>query len=963
MSCDKEMNTYLVRNRSVEYKTKLILTPTFFASWRTPARLMKDAGKHWKTKRAKDIDLEDDERDDLFITSGGPNFEPNWKATKITDALEEVMSRIIKPPTSHRDPKRDEKQMAAFLKDNENAGFPDQLQAQDWMPGGAPAVCYAAHNRIKALPDLYGGWQYPPLPVIDDINLKAGISYSSFENTHVMEFTLNKDLNMDQLLTFVRGNAEADEAHMPGIPMAFDIEEFKVSHDALQYLKNWKNLPAEEKFKAQSFPSPSYYDKGKNIVSRILLGNGTTWMCTLRFPWGPERLSKSAGTQQVFRPDPTYVKEALESIFKNRTVFGAGVIMDVTELGKFIWDVYGIQVDLPNAVETCALALTAGYRFPTTKLWFLQLLITGGVHNKQVSCADNQWGLPWDQLPLEFQLYALADVKHSYMCYTVLMTLCINHMFPDPVPVCEFFSLPQDRCFEYLSKLILAALINKRFDHSAFKDARTRADLVCSLRTVNQSSKAGAPEELKWLGRIIPPWPTLPYGGARDFQTVAIYFAHGQADKLLALRASLSQRRSDGIMIFTREHKITPEEINVITYGREPQIPTTYLATRCPNPLPCRQDLANSGYEVTGHKTADLAGQKKTTGVALIPGTLEWFRKRSVDQSLQYMYQLAALGSRIADDEYKEVWTNKPMIYQKLKGQLAARTNKLIEPSQHMERVIAGKVPVVLAQEEKRENKMLDMIAYHESRKEKIKASLLSGKLPASKVDIQGQHYKHHPSTRNHLTAKRKMRRVKFAEKNKTSINSRKKRASKPATRGGVINQVPDARSIIQAKQTAQPLQPNIGGEGLAQRVHFAPSPESYRDRSPLPSTSRAYEPVSTRTPSPERAELGLEKAKTTAPEGAAGGQGKFLKLVSQATYIPDQTYRPRSPPGADMMKISLQRTTNDRTITYEHAWTSTTSIPEEWIDPIPEPHPSGYSDISSDEMDFRPLGRFGKKK
>ena len=94
------------------------------------------------------------------------------------------------------------------------------------------------------------------------------------------------------------------------------------------------------------------------------------------------------------------------------------------------------------------------------KLWFLQLIICGGVHNKLVSCADNSWWRLWEDLSPEFRAYALADVRHGYQCFVVLMTLLINNLFPDPVPVGEFLSMNQERTMENLCQLICATLKN-----------------------------------------------------------------------------------------------------------------------------------------------------------------------------------------------------------------------------------------------------------------------------------------------------------------------------------------------------------------------------------------------------------------------------------------------------------------------------------------------------------------------
>ena len=949
--------------------------------WRLPDRNLVTAMAHWKSYRSKDIDLEEDTRDDLFITAGGPNYPEGRGKT----FLDDVMKRIMTRPLSHHHPHRDQKQMASFLEISKEAGFPADLKVDHWMPGEVPAACYALINRHLSRPENYGGWQFPPVIDLEHIVHNAGISKASLTHVEFKEFTLDKNANVDHIISFINSSVELDEKHMPGMPMAFDIEEFKVCSKALDYLYIWKYLPPEEQSKPRDFPNPGYYESGgKNIISRILLGNGVTWMCSLRFPWGPETVHPYSKKRIVFRPDSTCVKEVFEGIFQDKTVFGAGVINDVEGLATFLSEIYDIEIKMPVPVETCALALAAGYRFPTTKLWFLQLLIAGGVHNKQVSCADNMWGLPWDELPIEFKLYALADVRHSYTCYVTLMALCIAHMFPDPVLPCEFLSLTQERCYEYLSKLILAALSNKRFNHETYKNATTRKELIDSLKSVGQSAKMGTPLELVWLGRLIPPWPTIPYGGARDLHTVAMYFAHSQADKLIELRESLPTCRSEAIMIYTRKDKITKDEAVMLTYERTPDIPATYLGTKVRDPLPCRQEFANSGYKVEGLATKDLLGQRARTNQGLVPGMLEWFRTRSIQQAKQFMKQIGSLGEALGDEDHRDVWANKPALYQKLKSQLNCRTNTLYETSHYMESVIAGKVEVVFNQETKRENKLYEMIEYHATRKEKLKANaMVKGRLPTSMIHLQGKHYKKHPRTPLLNTFKRRQRRMK--EEDVTGIkrpinkkrlpSARVHKSGKPEQTDSVSkgnatsasepnwseeeHEVQDARSIITAKKALKPMTPEPAVRGRA-RVR---SP-----RSPVPSTSWGYSRERSRSPFPSAP----RESRSTTPKQRSTDMAerdsyrRLRRPVSIADYAKgeqDHLRYPSTPP-KPTIKVKLHNRTRDREIAYEYAVQTGTAIPEEWEDPIPEPHtPTGYSDISSDDFDFRPLGGYGKCK
>ena len=70
---EREMDKYLVLSWSVEYHHEYTLILFFFVRWRTPEELMDAAAAHWKAYRAKDVDLDEDLRDDHFVSNGGPN--------------------------------------------------------------------------------------------------------------------------------------------------------------------------------------------------------------------------------------------------------------------------------------------------------------------------------------------------------------------------------------------------------------------------------------------------------------------------------------------------------------------------------------------------------------------------------------------------------------------------------------------------------------------------------------------------------------------------------------------------------------------------------------------------------------------------------------------------------------------------------------------------------------------------
>ena len=760
-----------ILNHWVECHKMPDLTLTFL-SWTAGPALFDRAMRHWKEARAQEYDWEDTENKFHYLCDGGKDFKEdtsNHKGKK--KYLDKIYERFMEPIQNRYKPHRDLTHMKKFLEVSQETGFPEEIfSGETWLPGGAPAIAYATLNRRLSMPYNSGGWQFPDLNRLSDISDHAGISKRSRVGLEIVEVTLDENVGkLYNMLNFVDAHMATDNRMMPGAGsvMSFDTEDMAVPISAFEWIHNWKSLPDAEKKKPKDFTMPNVVMKTKNLTTRIIIGNGLTWMVSIRFPWGPETVEGYLSKRIVFRPVAKNVKEVLEQLWKDRMVVGAGIIADIKSLSEMLRKVYGLNVQMPVPVEMSALALAAGYRFPRVNLFFLQLILTGGVHNKLVSCSDNSWGYPWDELDKEFRLYLLADVRHGYECFTVLITLIINHMFPDPVQICEFLSLNQERAFEYLVRLTCATLANKEFNHQNYVAAQTRKELVTSLRASGQHS-LGPPQELVWFSYLIPPWPTLPYGGARDFHTVAIFFAESQANNLVQLRKVLPKPRSDAIKIYTRTEKITPEEKAYLTFDREPVVYEQYpgASSETTTPLLCRSDLKDKVYSVTKLTHNSLMACKRKTGQPIVIGLLEWLRCQPVVKAAKILEDIGELGEDLGKPEYKETWIKKVNLYQKIKSQIYCRTNVLSETNQFLERIIAGKKECVFNQEDVKEQKLMELVEYNNLRKEKMIADTTNQcKLPTSKIHVQGKHYALHPKAPLHQTIRRKQRRQRALDK------------------------------------------------------------------------------------------------------------------------------------------------------------------------------------------------------
>ena len=739
-------------------------------SWRSKEDLEQKASELWRTNRSKVLDTDDSSREDYFISAGGPSFTEDTSGS----FPEDVMSQFIKPPKKWGHPKRDIEHMERFLDMSKEAGFPViENDLAKYMPGGVPAVYHALLLRQLSHESEHGGWQFPELNLLSQIKDHAGISRTP-GTIAFREFTLG-DTDSMPFVTFVEQHTAADLRRMPVPVLSFDTEDVQIPVKHYKFLCDWSKLTPEEQQKPY-YGKVKTDGKRKNIPARIIIGNGMTWMASIRFPWHIQ--TRDGKKYWKLKPVKHEVQFLLEYLWRNRMVCGSGIIRDIKELHDFILTVYGIDVKMPTPIEMNSLAAAAGYRFPRTKLWFLQLIICGGVHNKLVSCADNSWWRPWEDLAPEFKAYALADVRHGYQCFVVLMTLLVNNLFPDPVPVGEFLSMTQERTMEYLCQLICATLANKEIYRPAYEAAVTRWDLLKSLYDYKQKHK-DTPDEIQAMAECLPPWPSVCYGGARDFHTVAAVFAGYQANKLVAWRESLPSSRNSKIHIHTRSETITEQEVLAINYSRNTipaKIPKKYQGATKANILDCKPEYEQEIFQLPDLKHATIMSEVERTGQPLVTGMMEWFRNLPLSKCTLTLTQLGLLDKKLDSDEYKDIWVKKPVIYQKLKNQMYLRTNKLMETCHYLEDVIAGKTKKVLDQEKAREDKLKEVMEYNAERKQKMEADAQSAGRLSTKKDLQGRHYAQHPSTASERTMKRRFRHNRTMDKlRETGVTIKKK--------------------------------------------------------------------------------------------------------------------------------------------------------------------------------------------
>ena len=866
-------------------------------SWKTAQDMATQATKHWNEARSKEVDFRVEDREDLFI-SAGKEFTEECSGGK--DYMKKIMLEVCDPPDKFGKAKRDLKHMQKFLKVAQESGFPIvKHEFSRFMPGGTPAICTLIKHQMKQDKKKYGGWQYPSSNTLYEIHQHAGISKISFNSVKVFEVTIDgSDEGLDlwrQARLHIQKLIREDKKTLPGQALSFNVEEVRVSTEGLTMLKQWKEKSERLRSKGFVAPIPSIKatkHESKNIPARIIIGNGLTWMASIKFPWHPTVIN---GRELMFFMPSDFDMRELELIFDTKFLVGSGINNDVKEIESFIAEVWGQRIRLPMSVEMHSLALLAGYRFPKTKLFNLQLILTGGVHNKIVSCADNDWALHWDKLDRAFQLYVLADVRHGYQCYVVLTSLIILNLFPDPVPICEFLQLPQDRAFEYLSHMICATLGDLELNQIAYANARTRKDLITSLRVPGHHSD-GHPQIIEALSQVIPPWPTVCHGSARDFHTVSSYFASQQVDKLIAWMKVVEESKLSHPTIYARSSTPTDFERYTLSYGRGLDVQMIHPGTDKDAVLPPREDLVDKCFRLDPTKLTDdtIMAEKFRTNQPRTVGMLEWARSERPMVLKNALLILGKLGEKLNTPAYMEIWIKRPTLYQKLKSILYNKTNEVMECIPLLEKIIAGKAPNVVKQEAAKIANLEAMIQINTQRKLNIEAAAdATGRVPTGTIDLQGKHYAQVPSLSNYKTLKRRLKRKK-----------QKQKAAKKRVDLGKLSSAGQAK-----RQDCEP-QPSTSGTNPKERM---PPGQTNPGRSLEWSDSEASMTYVVQNDV-------LEQQKVDA--------SGFLSDISDGEMDWDDT---------EEKHVSTSKS-------QKHMY----SVPEAHLDP-----PSGYSDISDTELDF----------
>mgnify|MGYP001376925844 CR=1 FL=1 len=502
----------------------MILQNPFISRFLDPDALIVNAKMFQEDQRSIPHNTLHDTRDDLFITPAAQDVKKHVEQASCVNVLTSMLNRL---PKKGAHANRDKECMIGYLTANK-ADCPLKLENIDLlkpMIGESPLI----YHLIADSKDPNSDWLIPSRNLLDDLSKIGSIDHNSLESVEVCEITINSSTKaeLDHFSKWVFSCHCEDQNRFPSGLVSLDVEDIKVFQHQSDELRAAiaSFAPDSEKIVA---PVPRFSDSNcTSLPAKIMFGNGRTWMGCIRFNYNRAILNG----KQHFILDPTPISEdheAIKILQKLKYYIGENIINDRNNLQDYFKDMYNIDVLLPKAIEMNALCLAAGYRLNRSNMFTHNLIATGGVLNKEASCADGYWCWPVEKLHTALATYLVGDIRFGYTNSIIYLTLMLRNIFPDPYILCYMLELDQYRAVKFFCDLVFTCLCETNVLSVPYSEAETRRDLVRALRGYSDTIKRHmfqVPfEDSIMFSRLIPNWPTVPYGGARFLHQVTSFF-------------------------------------------------------------------------------------------------------------------------------------------------------------------------------------------------------------------------------------------------------------------------------------------------------------------------------------------------------------------------------------------------------------------------------------------------------
>ena len=518
----------------------------------------------------------------------------------------------------------DKKFQQIFLEKNIEGRLPDleDLDLKSYLPGRSALIYYLLSDINNNL----ASWQFPTAKFVETMIDNSSADLNSLEEgIEVKEITLGEssESQLNLFRQWVERNLSEGKKDFPFEFLPFTVQYFNISSEAYNAIveTNSKKQYHPGKYTC-SMPQPGITDVRK-IPARIIIGNGLTWLGSIRFPFYMSE--KHKGEYDL------WVTQISDNSLKFLTNLPPLVGLEVMEDRRFVQqtmlDLFGVKVILPHCIEISSIAVALGWDLHCKDLFSMNLITLGSLVNKRVGFADGMWPQPFDELWTGYQLQCLAEIRFMNSGFIVLSSLLLRNIFPDPDVFCSTLEINQEDAIIWFCSMMSKCIGETRLGASGTNMVKNRKTMIKTLHHVKDLPDGTwimdrePDSRILAFAELIPEWANPTYGGALHLQTVRARFVF-----------QLRCMKSMGITLTCLEphlnrRDINPELIKTITFNRGILISSTSKGEN-KHGLRNHPDFDGKVFKLEG---TDLSNDQlldlcKKTGQTKVFGILEWAR-------------------------------------------------------------------------------------------------------------------------------------------------------------------------------------------------------------------------------------------------------------------------------------------------------------------------------------------------
>ena len=521
-----------------------------------------------------------------------------------------------------------------------------------FYPGWTPLIYHLMAEKVMNA----ASWQFPSSSHLRNMIRESSVTYSSVDKCTFKEIILGRssDSRCADFCAWVQEKRREDQFEFPVDAMFCDVlyVDFPEHYMDEYYDKLRTNNPSPVRVKSGTPGEKSY------MPIRLVFG-GRNWIASIK--WNITHEPAFLPTDDYFLLHTDNIQPDMRNFLENLPT----LVSNTVGLNNFLFylkDMYGLNVNVsgahqtPRFVSISSVAVAAGFRYTDQGSASMNMITTGQPDLRGACFADGMWAIPLDQQKTEYKLYLISLIQSTRNCYITLMLCLMKNLFPDPDIMCDLFELCHSDTFSYLASLVNSCLEGKIAGNMNPSGIDSRQAMVMSLE---HHGIGPATEGLRLMSQLIPNWPTITHGGARDLHQVRAFaaeqYAHISSARFVhpILAPNLSRILS-----------VSSDVVDLLFYNRclddleTESVPVT--AGLGPN-----QGLKDMILDLDPYHVSDeeLINVRSIHGSSRKSSILEWGRL-NVDLIEQLMFRLNKLAEKKMIDNF---WFQRTSIYEGLR--------------------------------------------------------------------------------------------------------------------------------------------------------------------------------------------------------------------------------------------------------------------------------------------------------